>query len=179
MSQAYLVLLFVVAQRLSELVYASRNGSALVARGGIESGRKHYPLIVLLHTLWLAAIAAGLQRDPRIRPAPLALFGALQLLRIWVVGTLGPFWTTRVISVPGEPLVRKGPYRFVRHPNYVIVVGEIALLPLAFGQTRNAIVFSILNALMLGWRIKVENAALAPRAALPSHPPSTKAARPR
>lgn len=175
MTSAHLLVLFVVAERISELFLSSRNERVLRDRGGIEAGRSHYPLIVLLHGGWLVAMLAALQPDQRIHPLPLALFAVLQLLRVWVVKTLGPFWTTRVITVPGEPLVRKGPYRFVRHPNYLIVIGEIALLPLAFGQVRTALVFSIANLLMVAWRIRVENEALAPRAGLPSRSPSTAA----
>ena len=175
MNGAHALVLFVVVERLSELFYASRNERVLRSRGGIEAGRSHYPLIVLMHGAWLVAIVAALQPDERLHLLPLSLFAALQLLRFWVVKTLGPFWTTRVITVQGEPLVRTGPYRFVRHPNYLIVIGEIALLPLVFGQVRTAFVFSIANLLMVAWRIRVENEALAPRAGLPSRSPSTEA----
>jgi methyltransferase len=177
MNEARLIVLIVAVQRLAELTYASRNERALRARGGIEFGRSHYPLVVLLHSAWIVAMLVGAQRDPRIHPGLLGLFAILQLLRVWTVKSLGPFWTTRVITVPGEPLVRKGPYRFVRHPNYLIVAGEIALLPLAFGQVWNAVVFSILNLLILAWRIKVENAALAQRAGLPSRSPLPEGSR--
>ncbi|MSO29948.1 MAG: hypothetical protein EXQ48_03255 [Acidobacteria bacterium] len=177
MNGAHVVVLFVGAERLFELFYASRNERALRSLGGIEAGRSHYPLIVLLHGAWLIAILAALQPDQRIHLLPLALFAVLQVLRIWVVTALGPFWTTRVITVPGEPLVRTGPYRFVRHPNYLIVIGEIALLPLVFGQVWTALVFSVANLLMVAWRIRVENEALAPRAGLPSRSPSTAAQR--
>ena len=175
MNAAHGVVLFVAVERLSELFHASRNERVLRSRGGIEAGRSHYPLLVLLHGAWLVAILTALQPDQRIRLLPLGLFAVLQLLRLWVLENAGPFWTTRVITVPGEPLVRAGPYRFVRHPNYLIVIGEIALLPLAFGQTRTALLFSIANLLMVAWRIRVENAALAPRAGLLSRSPSTEA----
>ena len=175
MNGAHAVVLFVAAERVFELFRASRNERVLRARGGIEAGRSHYPLIVLLHGAWLVAILVALQPDQRIRWVPLVLFAVLQFLRLWVLKTLGPFWTTRVITVPGEPLVRTGPYRFVRHPNYLIVIGEIALLPLVFGQVRTALLFSVANLLMVAWRIRVENEALAPRAGLPSRSPSTEA----
>jgi methyltransferase len=165
MTIAYAILILVVLQRVGELWYASRNTRALKARGAIEYGRGHYPLMVLLHASWLAAIAVGMRRDPAVRVLPLMCFLMLQALRAWVLATLGPYWTTRVITVPDAPLVTRGPYRFIRHPNYLVVIGEIALLPLAFGQVTNAIVFSLLNGALLAWRIRVENAALRVRRA--------------
>ena len=163
MTLASVILLSVAAERGVELIYASRNTARLKQRGGIEFGRGHYPFVVLLHLIWLAAIAVGIQRDPIVRPFPLAAFVVLQAMRLWVILTLGRFWTTRVISVAEEPLVRRGPYLFFRHPNYLVVVGEIALLPLVFGQLTNAIAFSLLNLAIIAWRIRVENAALEPR----------------
>ena len=160
MKIAHAILIVVVFQRVGELWYASRNTRALKLRGGIEYGRGHYPLIVVLHASWLIAVAIGIRFDPAVRVFPLMLFVLLQALRVWVLATLGPYWTTRVITVPGAPLVNRGPYRFVRHPNYLVVVGEIALLPLAFGQVTNAILFSVVNGVLLAWRIRVEDAAL-------------------
>jgi methyltransferase len=160
MTIAYTILVMVLLQRLGELWYASRNTRALRARGAIEYGRGHYPLIVLLHASWLIAIAVGIRSDPTVRALPLTFFVLLQALRVWVCATLGPYWTTRVLTMPAVPLVSGGPYRFVRHPNYLVVVGEIALLPLAFGQVRNAVCFSVLNGLLLAWRIRVESGAL-------------------
>ncbi|MGZ5938852.1 MAG: isoprenylcysteine carboxyl methyltransferase family protein [Rhizomicrobium sp.] len=155
----------VVLQRLIEIVYAERNTRALLARGAVEVGRAHYPLIVLLHASWLAAIVFFLPENATIHWLPLMLFVLLQLCRVWVIATLGPYWTTRIITLPGAPLVRAGPYRFVRHPNYLVVAGEIAMLPLAFGEVDVAIAFTILNAAMLAWRIRQEDAALAVRRA--------------
>lgn len=160
MKIAYAILALVVLQRVAELWYASRNTRALKARGAIEYGRGHYPLIVLLHASWLTAIAIGIHRDPAVRALRLVFFVLLQGLRVWVLASLGHYWTTRVITVPDEPLVVLGPYRFVRHPNYLVVVGEMALLPLVFGQVTNTILFSMLNAVLLAWRIRVEDAAL-------------------
>ncbi len=161
----YIILALVVVQRLVEIIYAERNTRALLARGAVEVGRAHYPLIVLLHAAWLAAIVLLLPRDPTIHAIPLAVFLLLQLARVWVIATLGPYWTTRIITLPSAPLVRSGPYRFVRHPNYLIVAGEIAMLPLAFGEWAVALIFSVLNAAMLAWRIRQEDAALAVRRA--------------
>src|SRR5436190_18991040 len=130
MRLAYGILAFVVLQRGLELIHASRNVRRLRQQGGVEHGRAHYPVMLLLHVSWLIAIATGLRRDPAIRWLPLAAFLLLQTARIWVLATLGRFWTTRIITVPDTPVIRTGPYRYLRHPNYLVVVGEIAVLPL-------------------------------------------------
>jgi methyltransferase len=163
MSFALALIAFVVVQRILETIYAARNARALLARGGVEVGRKHYPLIVALHACWLLALIAALPADPPLHFIPLILFLLLQALRIWVIATLGPYWTTRIITLPGAPLIRQGPYRFFRHPNYIIVTGEIAALPLVFGEIWVAVIFSVLNAGVLTWRIRVENEALRER----------------
>lgn len=164
---AYVIVALVALQRLAELVYAERNTAALRRRGAIEVGRAHYPFIILLHLTWLVAILAMLPSRPRLDPALLVVLVILQVLRVWVMASLGPYWTTRIITLKEVALVRRGPYRYLRHPNYVIVVLEIAVLPLAFGETAVAIVFSVLNGIALGWRIRQENRALAGRRALP------------
>ena len=163
MTPAAMILLFVAAQRGLELMYAARNTARLRQRGAVEFGRGHYPVMVVLHAAWLLSIAAGTMRDPIVRLFPLMIFAALQSLRIWVIATLGPFWTTRVLSVPGDPLVRRGPYRYMRHPNYLIVIGDIGALPLVFGQVANALIFSAINLVLIAWRVRIENAALAGR----------------
>ncbi len=165
----YIILFLVAAQRLIEIAYAERNTRALLARGAVEVGRAHYPLIVTLHAAWLLMIVLLLPPDATIHWWALILFVALQLARVWVIATLGPYWTTRIITLEAAPLVRKGPYRFVRHPNYLVVTGEIAVLPLAFGEVGVAIVFTILNAAVLAWRIHQEDSALAARRALPAN----------
>ncbi|MBB3408504.1 methyltransferase [Rhizobium sp. BK316] len=153
------LLAFVTAQRLSELVIARRNTMALFARGAREIAPDHYPYMVALHTGWLV----GLWMLATGQPVQLFWFGLfmlLQVLRLWVLTTLGERWTTRIIILPGAPLVEGGPYRFFKHPNYMIVTGEIAALPLAFGMPLYALVFSLLNAAILTIRIRAENAAL-------------------
>jgi methyltransferase len=159
----WIVIALVVLLRLAELVYAGRNTARLLAQGGVEHGRRHYPLIVALHAGWLAALALLVPPDTPGQWPWLALFAALQAARVWVIASLGPYWTTRVITLPGAPLVRRGPYRFLRHPNYCVVAAEIAVLPLAFGAWQIALAFSVLNALVLAHRIRVEQAALASR----------------
>jgi methyltransferase len=159
-----IVVLLVALQRLTELAVARRNTRRLLARGGREVGAGHYPLIVLLHGGWLTALFFLTPPDAAIVWPLIALFVLLQFARIWVVVTLGPYWTTRIITVPDAPLVRRGPYRWIRHPNYAVVTAEIAVLPLAFGQWLPALVFSALNLALLHHRITVEENALRDRA---------------
>ena len=159
MWQGVAVLTFVTLQRLFELWLSNRNTRRLLGRGAHEVDPGHYPFIVLLHASWLA-ILWFLGPGPPIEIVPLILFGLLQLARVWVIATLGERWTTRIIVLPGEPLVKSGPYRWVNHPNYLIVIGEIAILPLVFGLPTVAIAFSILNGLLLWVRIRDENRAL-------------------
>jgi len=153
------ILALVTLQRLGELWLSNRNTRRLLARGARESGAAHYPLIVAVHVLWLAALWWLAPTRP-IAGFWLAKFVLLELARIWVVASLGARWTTRIIMLPGEPLVRRGPYRFVNHPNYLVVVGEIAVLPLVFGLWQVALLFSLLNAAILAVRIREESRAL-------------------
>jgi methyltransferase len=162
----YAIVALVAFQRLVEIRYAERNTMALLARGAVEIGRGHYPLIVLLHASWLVTIVFALPSQPRIFWPCLSVFVALQAARVWVIASLGPYWTTRIITLESAPLVRRGPYRFVRHPNYLIVALEIAVLPLAFGEFWVALVFSLANAAILSWRIQQEDRALAARRSL-------------
>jgi methyltransferase len=159
MTPAILLLALVTLERLGELWLARRNTSALLSAGAIEKAPGHYPLIVALHAAWLAGLWVLGWAQP-VQPAWLAVFLMLQVLRIWTLGTLGRRWTTRIIVVPGERLVARGPYRFVSHPNYIVVIGEIAVLPLCLGLHWFALVFSIANGLVLAVRIRAENAAL-------------------
>ena len=163
MLTAYIILALVAAQRLAELVHAQHNTLVLLAKVAVEIGRAHYPLFVVLHAAWLLSILLMLPKPPPIYWLPLIGYIILQGLRVWTVTTLGPYWTTRIITLTDAPLVRRGPYRFVRHPNYMIVSGEIVLLPLVFGEVWVAIVFTVLNAALLFWRIREEETALAPR----------------
>lgn len=164
MSIFWAVLALVIVQRLAELVYARRNTRRLLAEGAVEVGAGHYPIIVAVHVGWLAALLLTVPADAPPHGVLLVLFLVVQGLRLWVMVSLGRFWTTRILTVPGAPLVRRGPYRWFRHPNYMVVIAEIALLPLAFGAPDIALVFSVLNGLILTHRVRVENAALAGRA---------------
>jgi methyltransferase len=164
----HVILLLVAAQRLLELALAKRNTARLLALGAREVGAGHYPLFVLLHGGWLLTLFLVVPADAPINLWLLALFALLQAGRIWVIATLGRFWTTRIITLPDAPLVRRGPFRWVRHPNYLIVAGELAVLPLMFGQVWLALLFSVLNLPLTRHRVAVENAALRDRPAAPS-----------
>jgi methyltransferase len=162
----YLLLLGAIAgERLAELVVSRRNQAWSMRQGGVESGAGHYPVMVLVHGGLL--IGAGLEAVFAHRPFILALgvpmlvvVAAAQVLRWWCVTTLGRRWNTRVIVVPGLPLVTAGPYRYLRHPNYVAVVAEGAALPLVHTAWITAMAFTIVNAALLTVRIRVENTAL-------------------
>ena len=159
MTPSVILLAFVTAERLGELWLARRNTMALLARGAHEVAPGHYPLIVALHAVWLAGLWV-FGRNGAFDPGWLAIFLGLQVLRIWVLVTLGRRWTTRIIVLPGAKLATAGPYRFTTHPNYLVVVGEIAVLPLCLGLPWYALYFSLANAAVLTIRIKAENASL-------------------
>jgi len=151
---------FLVVQRLAELALAHWNTSRLRAAGAAEFGAVHYPLIMALHALWLIGLWV-FGHDRPVDPAWLAIFALLQAGRVWVIASLGRRWTTRIIVPPGAPAVARGPYRYIKHPNYLIVALEIAVVPLALGLPLIALVFSLANAALLALRIHVENDALA------------------
>ena len=153
------LVLFLVTQRVAELAFASANTTRLRASGAVEFGRSHYPAMIVLHSAWLLTLwVAG---HDRVVSVPwLAVFIVLQMARLWVILALGRRWTTRIIVMAGELAVVRGPYRWVHHPNYLVVALEIAVVPLALGLPAAAAVFSMANAAMLYYRIRVENAAL-------------------
>jgi methyltransferase len=155
----------VAAQRLFELVLARRHELRARARGAVERGRGHYPFIVALHILWLmSTLVEGLLRGPDFPaywPVPLSMFLLAQPLRYWALFSLGENWNTRILVVPGAKPVRRGPYRYLSHPNYVAVVVEILTFPLIFGAWITALVFTALNAAVLSVRIREEDRALA------------------
>jgi methyltransferase len=159
MTPAAVLLALVTLERLAELWLARRNTRALLAGGAVEMAPGHYPLIVLLHAAWLASLWFFGWHNA-LSAFWLLIFLLLQVLRVWVLMTLGPRWTTRIIVNPALPLVKTGPYRFLSHPNYVVVVGEIAVLPLCLGLPWLALAFSLANAAVLAVRIRAENAAL-------------------
>jgi methyltransferase len=166
LSIVYLVVgvCLVALQRLLELVYSRRNERRVRARGAVERGAGHYPVMVALHSFWLiSTFVEGLLRGPEIPawwPVPLVAFLLVQPLRYWAIVSLGSNWNTRILVVPGGKLVKSGPYRYFPHPNYVVVAVEILTFPLIFGAWITAIVFSLLNATLLFVRIRIENRAL-------------------
>ncbi len=167
MTGAVWLLAFVTVQRLAELVYARSNEARLRAAGAVEVGAAHYPAIVALHAVWLITLWI-VGRDRPLQPAWTALYLVLQLGRAWVLMTLGRRWSTRVFVVPGETLVARGPYRFVSHPNYVVVACEIFVLPLALNLPWLSLLFGAANLAVLWWRIRVEGRALAELATRPA-----------
>ncbi|MGF1550277.1 MAG: isoprenylcysteine carboxyl methyltransferase family protein [Sphingomonadaceae bacterium] len=156
---AIAILAFVTLQRLAELKFARENTARLLKAGGHEAGREHYPLIVLVHAAWLATLWALAPGRPISWPL-IGVFAVLQLARLWVIRSLGPLWTTRIIVLPGAPLVKRGPYRFMKHPNYAVVMAEIAVLPLAFGLPLVAGIFFGANIVALSIRVRAEERAL-------------------
>jgi methyltransferase len=156
----------VALQRLAELAWARRNTARLRRLGAIEADAIIYPLFVLLHAAWLASLALAVPAATLPSWPLLALFVMLQLGRLWVIFSLGSWWTTRILTLPGAPLVQTGPFRWVRHPNYILVVAEFAILPLAFGAIAVAAIFSALNLMLIARRIRIEDRALAPRRGL-------------
>ena len=160
MTAAILILSLITVQRLAELWLSNRNTRALLAQGAREHAPRHYPLIVAIHAGWLGALWLLAPGQP-IDWWMIGLFAVLQLARLWVIASLGPRWTTRIIVLPQAPLVHHGPYRWLRHPNYLIVALEIAILPLAFGLPEIALAYTLLNAAALAVRITAEAKALA------------------
>ncbi len=169
MSVATIILALVTLQRMGELVLARSNTNKLMARGATEIAAGHYPMVVAMHAAWLGSLW-GWGRDQAVDLLALALFIALQGLRLWVMATLGPRWTTRIIVVPHQPLISSGPYRYSSHPNYAVVAAEIAVLPLALHLPWVALIFTMLNALVLRIRIRAEERALAAIRRLPARP---------
>jgi methyltransferase len=160
LTAAEIILALVTLQRVGELVVARRNTQYLMARGAVEISAGHYPLVVAVHAGWLISLWL-FGRDQPVNAIALAAYLVLQAFRGWVFWTLGGRWTTRIIVIPGETLVSGGPYRYLSHPNYAVVTGEIAVLPLVFDLPWLAAIFTILNAAVLTIRIRAENRALA------------------
>ncbi len=160
MSAHLLLVGYVTFARIAELLIARRNTRRLLAMGGYEVGRNHYPVIVALHVAWIVALAVLVPTETPPVQHFLIAFGLVQVARFWVLGSLGGRWTTRIIVVPGVALVTHGPYRWLRHPNYLVVISEIALLPLVFEAWEIALGFSAVNAVIILYRIQIEEKAL-------------------
>ena len=159
-----IIITVVIIQRLVELMIARRNEKWMLRQGAYESGARHYPLMVMMHIAFFLSLLLEVSIGNRtLSPfwiALLTLFILAQVVRIWCLASLGRFWNTKIIILPGADVVKKGPYRFIRHPNYLIVTTELLVLPLLFSAYFTAILFSLLNVWMLSVRIPVEEKAL-------------------
>ena len=163
MTALYWTVALVAVQRVLELAYARRNTMRLRRLGAIEADAEGYPFFVLLHASWLGCLVVFVpSAAPPYWPA-LGFFGLLQLGRVWVIVSLGRYWTTRILSLPGAPLIQNGPFRYLRHPNYWLVTAEVLTLPLAFDARAIAAGFSALNLVLIARRIRIEDRVLAPR----------------
>lgn len=158
----YLFILFIILLRIGELFLARKNEQWLLQHGAIEYGQTHYPFIVGLHILFIISLIVeySIAATTSYSIFLLILFFVLIALKVWVILSLGKFWNTKIYRVTHFPLIKKGPYRYVKHPNYIIVIAEIAIIPLIFHLYYTAVIFTLLNGLMLAWRIKEENKAL-------------------
>ena len=153
---------FVILLRLGELILSKKNEKWLLQNGAVEYGKKHYPFIVALHTLFFVSliIEYSKQQIPSFSLPILVFYFIVLALKVWVISSLGRFWNTKIFRVQSIPSIKKGAYKYVKHPNYLIVIFEIALIPLAFHLYYTAIIFSLLNAIILTIRISAENQAL-------------------
>ena len=159
----YLILAFVIIQRIVELFIAKKNEKLMLAKGAYEVGATHYPFMILLHISFFVCLLIEviyIKSFATLNYNLLIVFLLLQLLRVWCLVSLGPFWNTKIIILPGAEVVVKGPYSFMRHPNYLVVCLEIAVLPLMFQAYVTAICFTILNVIILSIRISIEEKAL-------------------
>ncbi|MBL41433.1 MAG: hypothetical protein CMM49_02100 [Rhodospirillaceae bacterium] len=156
----YFIMIFIILQRFAELLYSNYNTKKLLKNGAKEYNSKHYPLFIILHTCWIVSLVLFIDHNDKPKTSLIVLFFILQFLRLWVLLTLGKYWTTRIIYLEGTKLVKKGPYKWLKHPNYIIVFFEILILPLAFNSWIIAIIFTIFNTILLLYRISLENKVL-------------------
>lgn len=158
-----LAALLVLAQRAAEEVHSARNTRALLAAGASEAGRSYYPVVATAHLAWIASLFFLIPASASLSYMLIGLFLALQAVRYWIIGTLGRFWTHRIITLPGGPIEQRGPYKFVRHPNYVVTIAETFLLPTAFGAWPLAVIMTAIWSAVLAYKIELEDAALSAR----------------
>jgi methyltransferase len=155
--------LLILLQRGLEELHSQRNTRRLLREGAHEAGRDYYPVVAATHLGWIAGLAFLIPSSSPIYLPPLIAFLALQPVRYWIIGTLGRYWTHRIITLPKAPIVKRGPYRLLRHPNYAVTLAETLLLPLAFGQLVLGIIFTAVWAAVLYYKIRLEDEALAIR----------------
>jgi methyltransferase len=153
---------FVIFLRIGELILSKSNEKWLLENGAVEYGRNHYPYIVALHSLFLVSVILeySIHTNPSFSLFMLIFYFSLLTFKTWVILSLGKFWNTRIYRIPNSPLIKKGPYQFFKHPNYMIVIAEIAVIPMIFNLYYTAIAFTILNLIMLTVRIRAENKVL-------------------
>lgn len=160
---AQIAALLILLQRGLEEFYSARNTARLVAAGGREAGRDYYPVVAITHLAWIAAIFLLIPSAAPIIWPLLILYLLLQVVRYWVIATLGRYWTHRIITLPHAPIVHAGPYLYLRHPNYVVTIAETFLLPLVFGEASIAVIFGCVWSAVLYYKILLEDAALSER----------------
>jgi methyltransferase len=158
-----IIAILILLQRGLEEVYSSTNTKRLLAEGAQEAGAQFYPVVATAHLGWIASLFLLISPNANITWPLLILYVLLQVVRYWVIGSLGRYWTHRIITLDREPLVRRGPYKYIRHPNYVITLIETMLLPLAFGAWGLALIMTAIWAAVLHYKILLEDAALAKR----------------
>lgn len=153
---------FVILLRIAELYVARRNEKWMLQNGAVEYGKKHYPFIIALHSLFFVSLIVeySMQQTPSFSLIFLLIYLLLIAFKVWIIASLGKFWNTKIFRIQNYPLINKGPYKYIKHPNYIIVIAEIALIPLIFQLYYTALIFTLLNAIMLTVRIKEENLAL-------------------
>ena len=153
---------FVILLRIAELSVARRNEKWMLQNGAVEYGKKHYPFIIALHSLFFVSLIVeySMQQTPSFSLIFLLIYLLLIVFKVWIIASLGKFWNTKIFRIQNYPLINKGPYKYIKHPNYIIVIAEIALIPLIFQLYYTALIFTLLNAIMLSVRIKEENLAL-------------------
>lgn len=158
----FFFILFIILLRIAELLYSKRNEKWLLQNHAIEYGKKHYPFIVTLHVFFLISLIVEymLSKPVSYSPAIILIYFLLLVFKIWVISSLGKYWNTKIYRIPNAPLIKTGPYKYFRHPNYLVVIGEIAVIPLAFHLYYTAAIFTVLNLIMLSIRIKEEDKAL-------------------
>jgi methyltransferase len=155
--------LLVLLQRGAEELYSARNTRGLLAQGGREEGHDYYPVVAVTHLAWIAAIFFLIPPEAPIAGPLLTLYLVLQVVRYWIIGTLGAYWTHRIITLEKAPIVRKGPYSWVRHPNYMVTIAETLLLPMVFGASALGAIMTAIWSAVLYYKIMLEDAALAKR----------------
>jgi methyltransferase len=160
---AQVAALLVLIQRVAEEIHSARNTRALLARGAREEGADYYPVVAVAHLSWIASLFFLIAPDAHPIWPLVGLFVALQAARYWVIATLGPYWTHRIVTIDEAPIVSSGAFRFLKHPNYAITVAETLLLPAAFSGFALAIIMTAIWGAVLSYKIRLEDAALAAR----------------